>query len=419
MNITFLPADKYMVINKTTLSELDRKNLVNLYEPIIGSIAVSLYLTLWRDLERFNIVSMEYTHHHLMTILKASLEDIKKARISLEGIGLLRTYYEKGEPNNYVYELYSPLNAKEFFANPIFSVVLYNNVGSYEYDLLKKEYQVMKFDLKNFNEITSNFDEVYTSSSEFYTFEAIGRNTLPLNMQDQVDFDLLMSSLPKGLVSDKAFNKKVKELINQLALIYDIDTLKMVEILRMTLNEKGFIDKEALRLQTRKYYQYNHQGKLPTLVYRTQPSYLKSPSGDTSKRGKIIEVFENTSPYDFLVSKYQGNPTNRDLRVLEQLLIDIGLTPAVTNVLIDYVLKKNNNKLNQAFIETIAGQWKRLGIKTAKEAMEVAEKEHKKYNKKLVKNEEVMPVWFNENITKEQMSKEEEEDLKNILEKYH
>ena len=419
MNITFLPADKYMVINKTTLSELDRKNLVNLYEPIIGSIAVSLYLTLWRDLERFNIVSMEYTHHHLMTILKTSLEDIKKARITLEGVGLIRTYFEKGEPNNYVYELYSPLNAKEFFANPIFSVVLYNNIGSYEYDLLKKEYQVMKFDLKDFEEITSKFDEVYTSSSEFLPFEAIGRTTLPLNMQDQVDFDLLISSLPKGLVNEKAFNKKVRELINQLALIYDIDTLKMVEILRMTLNEKGFIDKEALRLQTRKYYQYNHQGKLPTLVYRTQPSYLKSPSGDTSKRGKIIEVFENTSPYDFLVSKYQGNPTNRDLRVLEQLLIDIGLTPAVTNVLIDYVLKKNNNKLNQAFIETIAGQWKRLGIKTAKEAMEVAEKEHKKYNKKLVKNEEVMPVWFNENITKEQMSKEEEEDLKNILEKYH
>ena len=416
MDISFLPA----VINKTILSEIDRKNLVNLYEPIIGSLAVSLYLTLWRDLERFNIVSIEYTHHHLMTILKSNLDDIKKSRIALEGIGLLRTYYEKGEPNNYVYELYSPLNAKEFFANPIFSVVLYNNVGSYEYDLLKKEYQVMKFDLKNFNEITSNFDEVYTSSSEFYTFEAIGRNTIPLNMQDQVDFDLLMSSLPKGLINEKAFNKKVKELINQLALIYDIDTLKMVEILRMTLNEKGFIDKEALRIQTRKYYQYNNQGRLPTLIYRTQPTYLKSPSGDSSKRGKIIEVFENTSPYDFLVSKYKGaNPTNRDLRILEQLLIDVGLTPSVTNVLIDYVLKKNNNKLNQAFIETIAGQWKRLGVKTAKEAMEVAEKEHKKYTKNIKENDKNMPVWFNKNISKEQLNEEEEEDLKNLLEKYH
>ncbi len=420
MDISFLPADKYMVINKTILSEIDRKNLVNLYEPIIGSLAVSLYLTLWRDLERFNIVSIEYTHHHLMTILKSNLDDIKKSRIALEGIGLLRTYYEKGEPNNYVYELYSPLNAKEFFANPIFSVVLYNNIGSYEYELLKKEYQIMKFDLKNFTEITSRFDESYTSSSEFYTFEAIGRNTLPLNMQDQVDFDLLMSSLPKGLINEKAFNKKVKELINQLALIYDIDTLKMVEILRMTLNEKGFIDKEALRIQTRKYYQYNNQGRLPTLIYRTQPTYLKSPSGDSSKRGKIIEVFENTSPYDFLVSKYKGaNPTNRDLRILEQLLIDVGLTPSVTNVLIDYVLKKNNNKLNQAFIETIAGQWKRLGVKTAKEAMEVAEKEHKKYTKNIKENDKNMPVWFNKNISKEQLNEEEEEDLKNLLEKYH
>ena len=50
----------------------------------------------------------------------------------------------------------------------------------------------------------------------------------------------------------------------------------------------------------------------------------------------------------------------------------------MVNVLIDYVLKKNNNKLNNAFVETIAGQWKRLGIETAKDAMEVAEKEHKK-----------------------------------------
>lgn len=423
--VSILPADKYMVINKTILTELDRKNLVNLYEPIIGSIAVSLYLTLWRDLDRFNIISMEYTHHHLMTLLKTSLEEIKKARITLEAIGLLRTYYEKGEPNNFVYELYSPLNAKEFFANPIFNVVLYNNIGAYEYELLKKEYQVMKFDLKNFEDITATFNEVYTSSSEFYSFEAIGRTTLPLNMQDQVDFDLLISSLPKQVVNERTFNKKNKELINSLALVYQLDTLKMVEILRMTLNEKGFIDKDALRLQTRKYYQYNHQGKLPTLIYRTQPTYLKNPSGDTSKKGRIIEVFESTSPYDFLKAKYKGsNPTQRDLKLLEMLLIDVGLTPAVTNVLVDYVLKKNNNKLNSAFIETIAGQWKRLGIETAKDAMEVAEKEHKKYTKKFqkeTKKEEtdLLPVWFDQTIQKESMTKEEEEDLENMLKKYH
>ena len=50
-NINLLPADKYKVVNKTILTSEDHKNLISLYEPIIGSNAVSLYITLWRDLE--------------------------------------------------------------------------------------------------------------------------------------------------------------------------------------------------------------------------------------------------------------------------------------------------------------------------------------------------------------------------------
>ena len=139
--ITLLPADQYLVVNKTILTEIDRKNVVSLYEPIIGSIAVSLYLTLWRDLDRLELVSMDYTHHHLMTLLKTNLESIKLARETLEAVGLLKTYFKSGDINSYIYELYSPLSAKEFFSHPIFHIVLYNNIGKYEYDLLKKEYQ--------------------------------------------------------------------------------------------------------------------------------------------------------------------------------------------------------------------------------------------------------------------------------------
>ena len=423
--VTLLPADKYVVVNKTILTEQDRKYLVSLYEPIIGSLAVSLYLTLWRDLDRYNLVSVDYTHHHLMTILKSNLDNIKLARKTLEAVGLVKTYYEAGEPNNYVYELYSPMIPKEFFANPIFNIVLYNNIGSTEYEMLKQEFSPFHFSLKGYVDITTPFDKVFKSSSEVVeTFDAVGREEGIIVMQDQVDFDLLVSSLPKGLVTEKTFTKRMKSLINNLALVYNLDTLKMCEIIRLSLNEKGYIDKEFLRIQTRKYYQYNHHGKLPTLVYRTQPEYLKSPSGDTSKKGRIIEVFENTSPYDFLKSKYQnGNPTQRDLKLLEYLLVDVELKPAVVNVLIDYVLKKNNNKLNTAFVETIAGQWKRLNIQTAKDAMEVAEKEHKKYTNRLRKetNKQISnetPVWFDQTISKENLSADEETELEDMLKKY-
>ncbi len=419
--ITLLPADKYMVVNRTQLTDKERKNLISLYEPIIGYAAVSLYLTLWRDLDRLELVSMDYTHHHLMTLLKCSLETIKEARESLESVGLIKTYVKVGNLNSYVYELYSPLSPKEFFNHPIFSVVLYNNVGKNEYELLKAEYQELKVDLKDYSDISKFMDETYKATS-LTTFDALGTNERALNLQDQVDFDLLFSSLPQGILNEKKWNKKLKELINNLAFIYNLDTLKMVELIRLAINEKGYIDKEELRKMARKYYQYNNNGKLPTLVYRTQPEYLKNPLGDNSKRGKIIGVFENTSPYDFLKSKYKGaNPTNRDLRLLETLLIDLNLKPAVVNVLIDYVLKKNDNKLNQAFVETIAGQWKRLNIETAEDAMNVAEKEHKKYSKKAPiskKNQMIEPVWFNEKLESENMTQEEEKELESILNKY-
>lgn len=47
-----LPADSYIVVNKGNILEIDKKILIDLYQPIIGSKAISLYLTLLNDLEK-------------------------------------------------------------------------------------------------------------------------------------------------------------------------------------------------------------------------------------------------------------------------------------------------------------------------------------------------------------------------------
>ncbi len=419
--ITLLPADTYIVVNKTIITEDDIKNIISLYEPIIGPLPIALYLTLLRDLRLNEYISEDYNHHHLMTLMRSSLEIIKEAREALEGIGLIKTYYKEGETNSYVYELYSPLSPKEFFSNPIFNVTLYNNIGKKEYELIKAEYELPKIDYKDYKDISKELNLTFKSSSVLEPFETKAKNSLGLKIDSNIDFDLLLSSMPKGILNEKSLTKKTKELIEELAFIYDIDTLKMVEILRTVITEKGTFDKDELRRNTRKYYQYNNNGKLPTLIYRTQPEYLKNQETDSSPLSKIIYMFENTTPYDFLKIKNKGvSPTSRDLRLLEELLIDLELQPGVVNVLIDYVLRKNDNKLNRAFVETIAGQWKRSNIETVSEAMEIAKKENTKYNKKLPsttskKVEGKEPVWFNQNITKEEITKEEQEELENLL----
>lgn len=419
MEVTLLPADRYVVINKSIITNLDHEYLISFYGPIIGSLAVSLYLTLLNDLDAHKQVSRDLTHHHLMSLLKTPLDNLKSARMALEGVGLLKTYYKGGDVNNYIYELYSPLSPSEFFSHPILNIVLYNNIGASEYEYLKKQYQKIKIDLKEYQDITKEIDEVFESAVSTSSIEVRERSINDISVKNSIDFDLIISSIPKGIINEKVFTKKMKELINEIAFIYKIDTLKMIELIRSVLNEFGMIDKNNLRINARKMYQFNNNA-LPTLIYRTQPEYLKKPAGDTSMRGKIIEMFESINPVDFLRNKYHGSkPTNRDIKLIEELIIDLEMPPAVVNVLLDYVLRKNNNKLSTNYIETIAGQWKRANLKTAEQAMDFAEKENKKYNKKFdtVKSAKE-PVWFNKVQEKEEMSDTDKEELENLLKEF-
>ena len=420
MNDVFLPADKYKVINKTILSENDKKNLISFYMPIIGCTAVSLYLTLWQDLNYKEEDSNILIHHHLMTLLKESKEVIYQARQSLEAVGLLKTYVKSENVKTFIYELYSPLLPNEFFNHPILNIVLYNNIGSEEYDNLIKLYQKKKYDYSSYIDVTKKMDEVYKSENYNVKNDIKDRSINNIALNSKINYEQISTSIPKNVMSDKALNKKSKELIDNLSFVYNFDTLKMIELIRGSLNEFGMIDKNALRLNARKSYNLS-SNSLPTLIYRTQPEYLKKASGDNSLHAQIVSMFESISPYDFLKYKNKGAiPTNKDLKLVESLLVDLELTPAVVNVLLDYCLRKNNNKLTNAYVETIAGQWKRADLKTAEEAMKFAEHEHKKLNKKIpVESKKISePAWFNKKIETKDVSDQEQKELEELLKEF-
>ena len=212
-------------------------------------------------------------------------------------------------------------------------------------------------------------------------------------------------------------------MIQNISYIYNLDIDEIKGIIINSINEKHNVDKNLFRKNARNYYQFENNGKLPSLIYQKQPEYLRNPIGNDSKRAKMIYIFETVSPYNFLKGKYNGaKPTTRDLNLIESLMVDLNLKPAVVNVLLDYVMKINNKKLTKNFVETIAGQWKRLNIETAEDAMNQAEKEFKKRKsmvqksvKTYKKDETIVPEWFNKKIEKEKMSEKEEEEVKNLL----
>ena len=428
---TILPADTYTVINKTVIHDSDRKLVSMLYQPIIGYTAVSLYLTLLDDLDRSDVMSHDLTHHHLMATMQLKLDDIVVAREKLEACGLLKTYFKAGNINQYVYLIYSPMSAYDFLHHPILNVVLYNNIGKKEYERIVNYFKIPHINLKDYEDITSSFDDVFTSTrgNVFEVSDEIRKreSNQPL-IEKGIDFNMLISSIPSSMINDRCFSKEVKELINSLSFTYQLDTLVMQGLVRDSLNEKGMIDKNLLRKSCREYYQFEHAGDLPTVIYHKQPEYLKKPAGDRSKWAKMVYAFENLTPYQFLKAKYKGaEPTDRDKRLIENLLIDQKLNPGVVNVLIAYVLKINHEQLKKSYVETIAGQWKRLNIETVEDAMKVAEKEHKKMKNLLnknktkttkstaVKKEAKLPAWFDKELENTETTPEEEEELNQIL----
>lgn len=423
-----LPADTYIVVNKTILNDQDRKLLSMLYQPIIGSVATNLYFSLWSNLDRNEIISTEYTHHYLMANMQLNLDEIIEARERLEGIGLLKVFFQEGNINRYIYELYSPVSSYEFFNNPILNTAFYSNVGKEEYDKTVAYFEIPRLNTKDYEEITCSFHEIFSSCAltPIENKNNIKKlNRLGLNFVPKIDLNNILSTIPEEMLNIKGITRETREFLYKISYIYDLDDEEFSSIIRNSLNERHLIDKKLVRDNCRKYYSFENSGKLPSLVFRNQPEYLRKPVGDISKRAKIIYNFETLAPYDFLTYKNNNvKPSKLDLSILEMLLIDYNLNPGVVNVLIDYVLKINNNKLVKNFIEVIAAQWKRSKIETVEEAMKIAEKEYKS-KKKIIsstpKNKKILeetPEWFNKNIEANEVSEEEEkafiEKLKNI-----
>ena len=121
-----LPIDHYVVAANGILHEYDRKILTFLYQPLVGASCLSLYMTLWAELEENRLWSESHSHHSIMNFMDMNLKQIYESRLKLEGIGLLKTFVKKEEERrSFVYELQPPLTPEQFLLDGMLNIYLY------------------------------------------------------------------------------------------------------------------------------------------------------------------------------------------------------------------------------------------------------------------------------------------------------
>ncbi len=423
-----LPIDRYSVTANGLLHDYDRKVLTFLYQPLIGASCVSLYMTLWAELEENRLWSESHSHHSLMNFMEMNLKAIYENRLKLEGIGLLKTFVKKDEDRrSFIYELQPPLTPEQFLSDGMLNIYLYRKIGKSQYLRVKRFFTEKAIHDSEFANVTKAFQDVFSSGHpSVYSIDEetlqdtsitdgerlIGRadgNSIkvePINF----NFDLLLAGLHENLVAKSAFTHQVKEAVKNLAFLYGMDALQMKNIILSAITENNEIDIEELRKAARDWYQFENHDKLPALIEKTQPViYQTSKQEPKTMEERLIHYFETTSPLQFLRDKSGGaEPSKADIKIIEDVMFQQKLNPGVVNVLIDNVLQKTDMKLTKNYVEKIASHWARKNIKTVKEAMELAKMEHRQYaewaeakktgkqtaaKKKPIRTE-VIPEWF-------------------------
>jgi replication initiation and membrane attachment protein len=403
------PIDRYQVRLAGSASLFQIKTLYQLYQPLVGHLAVALYVTLWSETEGDYRFTAEKRHDWLMKEMAVTLDKIYDARLRLEAVGLVRTYQmNKEDYRSFTYELYPPLPVERFFEDDILSVWLYNQVGSAHFTRLRARFSRYFSNVRQGGsavEVTKPFYEVFTSihpselmvHPDSQTKQELeeARQRFPIPEEKSADslsttFDhyplnvqLIKSFMMKGIDTEKIFSPTNVIEIKKIAFFYGLDEQQMAHLIQDALGTGNHLNLNELRRLAKRYYRAKYDGTPQIRFNREHTFYsteqMEQREGETAEEQHLL-VLERLSPLQ-LLSAYQGGGkvAEADERLVEELIFEYQLKPSVVNVLLEYILLTNQFRLPRHLVTKVAAHWKRLNITDMRQALELAKKEHQQY----------------------------------------
>ena len=384
-----LATDHFEITLPQSLSTNERQLLTLFYQPLTGPEPISLYLILWAEGEDYTTDKM--THYYLMNVLGMSVRSIFEARIALEAIGLLRTWRkDENDSRTFIYELVRPLEAREFFADPLLSMFLFSKIGEQAYRKLRNRF-CKQVDKQGFSEVTRTFTDVYkpvhTNVPQDILEERDTEQGYPF-YYEQFDFDLLRTGLSEQLVPSSALTAEARQMIAKLAFLYRLSPLEMQKVVVLALDDTMKIPLERLKKAAADYYKITISKDAPKLAKTFDSKQAPPDDAKRSKEQELLNYLETTPPIQVLRDINKGKePILASVQLAEDLITKHDMPIGVVNVLLEYVMLTTDMRLPTKYVEKIADHWIRKNLKTAKEAMDLARQERDKYAKWKVENE--------------------------------
>lgn len=367
----------YRIVKNFVINEEHLSSLFYLYVNLVGNKALNLYLFL-------SFSFKQRTHSHLFKRLEINRDDFLIQREKLEEYGLLKVYYNS-DKDFYIYEIYPPLKY-DVFVKSVFSRKILLNMEQDDIQFLKRNYADEDIP-SGFNEITKkiNLDLIQNWTNKE---EKIFKNVLNKNDEyEKYGYKFYIDELikitsniifPISLRNDENLNE-----IARMGTIYGISPKNMNKYLAdVTDFEKQELDLKRLLKKCKDSNIFEHK--------------------------KVENVYFDNC-INFLVNLTNTKISQNEKRIIDVLSKQYGFETYIINCLLEYVLKKNDNRMNERYIYTIADTIKRRKVDSLEKLQKMLEDSDEKNKIKYKKEKDHISVDY------EQEGKDE--NLDGIFEK--
>lgn len=147
----------------------------------------------------------------------------------------------------------------------------------------------------------------------------------------------------------------------------------MKRIILKSITSAQELSFEELRKHARTYYLIEHEQQLPKLNKRVTQFQNLHQLNKVNQLNKVhqrkvnnnngYKELEETSPIDMLASWSESEPTAQQKFMIEDLIEREKLSFGVINVLLQYVMLKEDMKLPKTYILEIASNWKKKELR--------------------------------------------------------
>lgn len=345
------PKDTYRIECAGGLSEDSIQSLMMLYQPLVGGDAMLVYLTLFSESKTQKSQSF---HSRLLSLMNNIPCDVfEKARIRLEEYKLLRTYEKESQGrNSYVYVLNAPLNADHFLQINAYMGRYREVMGRTETDATVTRFESGNLSLSGYKDITvpvkhlksydNDYTVTYTKVKPKYNFsddEAIDIH---------FDYEKFIASTSTLVFPAELRTTENMALIGRMATVYglSVDTVRKIVMRCVNMEDVTF-----------------HSDRFRILCAKAKPEAV------------ITDDPYALPPVSFLQAKQNGAMvTMTDKKMLSRLSEEMHFSNEVINILIEYVLASSDNRLSGTYVDKVAGQWARDGVKTKEDALKEVKK---------------------------------------------